>query len=91
MKIDEEGNEVWNKTYGSNGDDYCGGISVVDDGIIIVGSLNASASLNKGDLCFIMIDDNGNEIWNRRFGGDFLDYGGVSAKKQVMEDILSLD
>jgi len=38
-----------------------------------------------------MIDDNGNEIWNRRFGGDFLDYGGVSAKKQVMEDILSLD
>ena len=37
-----------------------------------------------------MIDDNGNEIWNRRFGGDFLDYG-VSAKKQVMEDILSLD
>ena len=75
IKVDKEGNEIWNKTYGGEGDDYCGGITKINDGFIIVGSLNASTFHNRGDLWLIKVDKEGNEIWNRRFGGSLFEYG----------------
>ena len=75
IKIDENGNEIWNKTYGGKGDEYGGILLEADDGYIILGE---TSSYGKGglDIWLIKIDENGNEIWNITFGSEGDDYCG---------------
>lgn len=77
IKIDENGNEIWNITFGSEGDDYCGGngaICKAGDGYIFVASRDASFP-SKGDLWIVKVDRDGKEEWERVLGEAFFDYG----------------
>jgi hypothetical protein len=74
IKLDETGNVQWNKTYGTQY--YEGGIEsqqTTDGGYIIIGSKNLSL-FSSYDVWLIKIDD-GNEQWNRTFGGQSADFG----------------
>ena len=78
VKTDGSGNEIWNKTFGGlNATD--GGKSVrqtTDGGYIITGKINYSGLGAVGDdIYLIKTDANGNEIWNKTFGGNFGDRG----------------
>jgi len=77
IKVDENGNEIWNKTYGSIGDDYCGGnsgICRVGKGFIFVASLNASFP-RRGTLGIVKAREDGSVEWERRIDGRSFDYG----------------
>ncbi len=74
-KINEYGIEGWNKTYGTF--EYDRGSSVqitMDGGFIIVGEISGDET-GVGDLWLIKTDLNGNELWNRTFGGSCSDRG----------------
>lgn len=73
IKIDQNGNIVFNKTFGSNG--YEVGSSVIvnsDDSFCIAGKTN-SYGAGSADFWLVKFDINGNEVWNKTFGGSNYD------------------
>lgn len=77
IKIDKDGNQLWEKIFGGEGnDDLHEIIEAVDGGYILAGSSKSEAGTgNKtsplhstGDYWIIKIDDQGNKIWERSYG-----------------------
>ena len=69
IKTDENGEEIWNKTYG--GGDYDYGLSIKitqDNNYIVTGYTSSFGSLNC-NVWLIKIDLDGNILWDSRFGG----------------------
>ena len=68
LKINENGDTLWTKTYGNNGS-YTGtyGIPVNDGGYIITGNINDSISQGT-DLLLLKTNNIGNILWIERFG-----------------------
>ena len=73
LKVDLDGNQVWSKTYGGNGDDF--GYSVIEenDGSFLVAGMTKSSGDLNGDAWLLKIDSNGNEVWRRLYGGTDID------------------
>ncbi|MGC9514749.1 hypothetical protein [Methanocrinis sp.] len=69
LKVDQNGEQVWERTYGGTGDDegFCAR-ETADGGYILVGSRQAFGGLGK-NLWLLKTDALGNEVWNNRFGG----------------------
>ena len=75
IKADGNGSEIWNRTYGGPSDDYAlGVIQATDNGYVIIGS-TASYGNGNNDVWLIKVDPDGNEIWNRTYGGGDTDNG----------------
>jgi len=72
VKLDVNGGEVWNKTFGGEYDDYAIDIKQTSDEgyIIFAQTLSYGASIGSWpDYWIIKLDSNGNEEWNKTFGG----------------------
>jgi hypothetical protein len=69
MKFDENGNEIWQKTYGFFENDYSGNnIISLPDGFVFTGTINkANTNQNNyyvtGDICLVKTDGFGNIIY----------------------------
>ena len=74
-KYDIDGQEEWVKTWGGSNDDRGYNIYIdASDNIFIVG-YTKSLGDSDGDLIIIKYDINGNEIWNKTWGGALYDVG----------------
>ncbi len=68
-------NEIWNKTYGGKRFEEGKFLQQTrDDGYIIVG-VTMSYGAGDRDIWLIKTDINGNELWNKSFGGPYEDLG----------------
>ena len=67
-KLDPNGQVVWQKTYGGQRDDNATSIVKTATGYMIVGS-TMSYGDGSADIYVIRVDDAGNEIWHRNYGG----------------------
>ena len=87
LKIDKNGNKIWDKTFGGNDrDEYPTSLTTTQDGNFIFGcgSLSeasgektsglrgAKTSLNK-DIWVVKFNTEGSKIWDKSFGGSGLD------------------
>ncbi len=84
IKLDKDGNMLWNKTYGGGSYDTCNFLEVDDDGgFVLVGS-TASYSRYSGksndDLWVVKTDRYGNKVWGRILGGKDNDLGNYIQK-----------
>jgi predicted secreted protein len=72
IKTDSNGNEEWNKTFSTIGDDYGYSVQQTDDGgYIITGKTSSFGE----EIWLIKTDSNGNEEWTRAFGGSDYEVG----------------
>ena len=75
LKIDRSGTLLWQKTLGGpNGEAGTGICPKVDGGYVVYGS-TSPYNVNGGCWLF-MLDDSGNETWNKVFGGTAGDFPG---------------
>jgi len=67
IKTDGLGKVLWNKTYGTTGDDVAWKVKQTSDsGYIVVGT----TSSNKGDGLMFKTNPNGNIVWSKYFNSD---------------------
>ena len=75
IKTDSDGNELWNKTFGGSGDDVGRSVQQTSDGgFILLGESRANV-FAKFDFWLIRTDSDGNELWNKNFGGSRHEFG----------------
>ncbi len=81
VKLDENGNKEWDKTYGGNDNDVVRDVIQIGDGFIIGGYSHSGISGDKtGELRGIVdywiykINEDGNLVWQKTIGGSQTDY-----------------
>jgi hypothetical protein len=76
IKADGNGNHLWNKTFGSTGED--GGYSVIetsDGGYVVTGRRISVSSGTEWDVWLIKTDTRGDLIWDHTYGAEGSDGG----------------
>ncbi len=75
IKTDADGNQIWQRTFGGSLDDYGCGVQQTADGGYVIAGYTESYGAGAYDVYLIKTDANGNQIWQRTFGGSHTDYG----------------
>ena len=78
VKIDKDGNKIWDKSYGGKSNDYMIGIDQNKVGYFLVAGMSISLpSGNKEDslkslfdMWILYLDESGKVIWEKTIGGD---------------------
>ncbi len=80
VRLDAQGNQLWDKSYGGTADDLCSHAEPMPDGGWLLSGQSSSlpyppggkSSPNFGgpDFWIVRIDDQGNRLWDQSFGGD---------------------
>jgi hypothetical protein len=75
VKTDGSGNEQWHKTFGTIHSDEFSNVITTTDGYLCVGFINSyfSQQFIYNDLLIIKTDLQGNQTWQRTFGGSLED------------------
>ena len=77
VRIDAQGNQLWEASYGGSANDICDWAEPMPDGgWLLAGESSSAPSGNKRsprfgatDLWLVRIDDHGNKMWDQTFGG----------------------
>jgi Secretion system C-terminal sorting domain len=82
LKLDSDGNVVWNRTFGLGDDldDYGRDVQLTTDGGYIIAGYTDSYGAGSSDVWLIKTDSSGNEMWSQTFGG-IDDDSGFSVKQ----------
>ncbi len=72
LRLDENGNVKWQKTYGGKYNDWAKAVAVAENGDVIVAGYTSSFG-DSGDVWVLRLDENGNVKWQKTYGGKSLD------------------
>jgi len=75
IKTNESGDLIWEKTYGGGATDEAFSVKQTDDGGYIVAGKTMSEGAGNYDVWLFKLDENGDMIWSKTFGGTEKDQG----------------
>ena len=75
LVTDQEGNLVASSTFGGPLDDEGHGLNATLDGNYIITGFTESEISGEWDLLMLKVDEEGNEIWSKSYGGLSKDFG----------------
>lgn len=69
LKINLDGSQVWEQTFGGNGENY--GFSIIEsnDGSFLITGMTENSDDMSGDAWLLKVDLDGNKIWEQTYGG----------------------
>lgn len=70
IKMDSAGDIMWSKTFGGEYSDTGNSFIETSDGNILIAGSTTSYNANSPDMFLLKIDNSGNELWHKKFGGD---------------------
>ncbi len=81
LRLDSDGNEVWQHTYGGGQADFLSDVLALDNGTFLLGGASRSgisgdrtaALKGLSDYWLVCIDGDGNKLWDRSYGGGRID------------------
>lgn len=73
IKLNNEGDMVWDKTFGGNDDDIAKSIIQAENGDYLIAGETLSKGAGKWDAWIIKLDDKGNFKWDKTIGGSSWD------------------
>lgn len=74
LKLDPNGNVVWQNTYGGTGGDEADTIQQTTDGGYIVAGQTLSFGVGQNDAWILKLDANGNVEWQKHYGNAYHQY-----------------
>ncbi len=84
VKLDEDGNIEWDKTYGdAKSEINVQSIKALEDGYIFAGQSNSHISGSEFDIRVIRLNSIGNITWDRVYGGDKKEEGNGSVQINI--------
>ncbi len=75
MKVDKSGEKIWEQYYGGYHTDQGFSVKSLDDGFIAIGYTSSQPGTTRGNFYLVRTDLDGNKIWEKNYGTEFLDYG----------------
>ena len=73
IKTNAEGDSLWSKRYGGNGNEVCSSIIQTADGGYALGGFTESFGNGYDDMWFVKTNADGDSIWSKTFGGQWND------------------
>jgi hypothetical protein len=75
IRTDAAGQPLWAKTYGEGSYASSTSISQTDDGRLLLSGVTISSDANGMDILLLELDQDGNELWSKTFGGPLDEMG----------------
>lgn len=69
LKVDDEGDVIWENTYGTESRDSCYAVIQTEDGFLLAGN-SYGIGAGGSDIFIVKTDENGNEQWRESYGGE---------------------
>jgi hypothetical protein len=75
LKYDLDGNKIWNRTWGGDGQEEGLGLGIGNDGYIYVNGYTKSFGNGLNDIVILKYNSNGDLQWNYTWGSQYSEYG----------------
>ncbi|WP_372949215.1 T9SS type A sorting domain-containing protein [Mariniphaga sp.] len=82
IKTDAQGQEIWQKTYGGTSHDWAKDIIQAPGGGYFVCGSTQSEGTGSFDMFLMKIDEDGNQLWLKTYGGQDWEYGETVQKSE---------
>jgi len=69
IKLDKDGNKIWDKTLGGASEDWANSIVQTEDEGYMVAGWTKSMGAGKTDVWIVKLNKNGDLLWDKTFGG----------------------